>query len=155
MRGLIDSKRINFVWDVPEDLPELEADPIRLRQIVLNLLSNAAKFTEDGEIRLQAFADDDTIVIRVQDSGIGIAPENYSKLFTPFAQADSSNTRAVGGTGLGLPITKWLIEMHQGSIKFASHLHEGTTFHVILPVHQSDEQPTEIPLAQSIIDSIS
>ena len=152
MRSLIDSKRVNFIWEVPEDLPEIEADPIRLRQIVLNLLSNAAKFTEEGEIRLQAFAEDDVMVIKVQDTGIGIAPEDFDKLFTPFAQVDSSNTRTTGGTGLGLPITKWLIEMHQGSINFSSHLYEGTTFHVILPVHQRNESPTEIPLAPPIID---
>ena len=91
-------------------------------------------------------------MLTIFDTGVGIAPEDYDKLFTPFAQADTSNTRTASGTGLGLPITKWLIEMHQGSIKFTSHVHEGTTFHVILPVHQSNEQPTEIPLAQSTID---
>ena len=155
MRSLIDSDYVDFIWDVPQDLPEMEADPIRLRQIVLNLLSNAAKFTEEGEIRLQAYAEDGTVHITIHDTGIGIAPEDFDKLFTPFAQADSSNTRAASGTGLGLPITKWLIEMHQGTIDFASHLTEGTAFHVILPVHQNNEQPMEIPLAQSTIDLIS
>lgn len=155
MRGLIDSERINFIWDVPEDLPKLEADPIRLRQILLNLLSNAAKFTEEGEISVCAFFEADRIHLTVKDSGIGIAQEDYDKLFMPFAQADSSTTRTASGTGLGLPITKWLIEMHEGSITFVSHLNEGTTFHVILPVHQSNDQPTEIPLAQTSIDLVS
>lgn len=155
MRGLIDSERVNLVWDVPEDLPEMEADAIRLRQIMLNLLSNAAKFTEDGEIRLCAFAEDETIHIQVEDTGIGIAPDDFDKLFMPFAQADSSNTRTASGTGLGLPITKWLIEMHQGSINFTSRLNEGTTFHVILPVRQSKDKLTEIPLVQSTADQVS
>ncbi|VAW42839.1 Serine phosphatase RsbU, regulator of sigma subunit, partial [hydrothermal vent metagenome] len=140
MRSLIDSEEVKFIWVVPENLPEIEADPIRLRQIVLNLLSNAAKFTETGEIRLSAYAKDDSIHITVHDTGIGIAPENFDVLFTPFAQVDSSNTRTSSGTGLGLPITKWLTEMHQGSIKFTSQLNEGTTFHVVLPIKQHSDQ---------------
>ena len=151
MRSLINTEQVEFVWDVPEDLPKIEADPIRLRQIVLNLLSNAAKFTDEGEIRLRAYTEDDAVVLMVQDTGIGIAHEDFDKLFTPFAQVDSSDTRTSSGTGLGLPITKWLIEMHQGSINFASHPNEGTTFHVILPVHQSNEQSTEAPLEQSTV----
>lgn len=151
IRGLIDSSRVTLAWDVPQDLPEMQADPIRLRQILLNLLSNAAKFTEDGEIRLRAYAETDQIHIIVEDTGIGIAREDFDKLFMPFAQVDSSTTRTASGTGLGLPITKWLIEMHHGSIKFASRLNEGTTFHVILPVHQRNDQPLEIPLVQSTI----
>ena len=154
-RGLIGSKQIELIWDVPDNLPQIEADPIRLRQILLNLLSNAAKFTEKGEVRLQVYAEDGFIHLIVQDSGIGIATDDYDKLFAPFAQVDSSTTRTMGGTGLGLPITKWLIEMHQGSIDFTSHLNEGTTFHVILPVHQSGKQPTEIPLSQPTIDRVS
>jgi len=118
----------------------------------LNLLSNAAKFTEDGEIRLQAYAEDEAIHLKVSDTGIGIAAKDFDKLFMPFAQVDSSNTRTSSGTGLGLPITKWLIEMHQGTINFTSHLHEGTTFHVILPVRQSKDKPTEIPFVQPTAD---
>lgn len=155
MRGLINNDQVDFIWDVPKDLPEIEADPIRLRQIALNLLSNAAKFTEEGSIKLCAYAEDDAVHLTVQDSGIGIAEEDFDKLFTPFAQADSSNTRAVSGTGLGLPITKWLVEMHQGSINFASRLDEGTTFHVVLPIRQNGTRPSEIPHTQSAIDLVS
>jgi signal transduction histidine kinase len=154
MRSLINDP-VSFVWDVSEDLPEIEADPIRLRQIVLNLLSNAAKFTDEGEVRLHAYADDDHLHLIVQDTGIGIAPEDYDKLFTPFAQADGSNTRTASGTGLGLPITKWLIEMHQGNINFSSQLNVGTTFHVTLPVVQNNIEGTEIPLAPTTIDLVS
>ncbi|MBK8901197.1 MAG: GAF domain-containing protein [Anaerolineaceae bacterium] len=151
IRGLIDSSKVNLVWNVPDDLPEMKADPIRLRQILLNLLSNAAKFTEEGQIRLHAYAESDMIHILVEDTGIGIASEDFDKLFMPFAQVDSSTTRTASGTGLGLPITKWLIEMHHGSINFTSRLNEGTSFHVVLPVHQSNDQPQEIPLVQSTI----
>lgn len=151
IRGLIDSTKVNFIWNVPEDLPEIRVDPIRLRQILLNLLSNAAKFTEEGEIRLHAYTDNDLVHIYVEDTGIGIAAEDYDKLFMPFAQVDSSTTRTASGTGLGLPITKWLIEMHGGSIKFSSRLNEGTTFHVILPVHQDSDTPLEIPLVQTTL----
>ncbi|MCA9916535.1 MAG: GAF domain-containing protein [Anaerolineales bacterium] len=154
MRSLINNQ-VNFVWDVPEDLPQIEADAIRLRQIVLNLLSNAAKFTDEGEIKLQATAENGYMHLVVADSGIGIAPEDYDKLFTPFAQADSSNTRTVSGTGLGLPITKWLIEMHQGTIDFASEPNKGTTFYVTLPILQNKAHATEIPLAPSTIDLVS
>jgi signal transduction histidine kinase len=155
MRSLIDTNRVRFIWEVPEDLPEIDADPIRLRQILLNLLSNAAKFTEDGEIRLQVYAENEKIHFIVKDTGIGIAAKDFDKLFMPFAQADNSNTRTASGTGLGLPITKWLIEMHQGVIKFASNLNEGTTFHVVLPIRQHSKKPTEISLEQSIINSVS
>ncbi|GJM40817.1 MAG: hypothetical protein DHS20C20_10990 [Ardenticatenaceae bacterium] len=150
MRSLI-NEAVDFVWEIPDELPEMEADPIRLRQVVLNLLSNAAKFTNEGEIRLRVNADNDLLHLMVQDTGIGIAPDDYDKLFTPFAQVDSSNTRTTSGTGLGLPITKWLIEMHQGTINFTSQVNEGTTFHVVLPVVQSKELSTESPLVPSTI----
>ena len=126
-------------------------DPVRLRQILLNLLSNAAKFTEEGEIRLHAYTENDMVHIYVEDTGIGIATEDFDKLFMPFAQVDSSTTRTASGTGLGLPITKWLIEMHGGSIKFTSRVNEGSTFHVILPVQQSSDEPMEIPFVQTTI----
>jgi signal transduction histidine kinase len=154
MRSLI-TEPVSFVWDVPEDLPEIEADPIRLRQIVLNLLSNAAKFTDEGEVRLHAYTENGQLHLVVQDTGIGIAPQDYDKLFTPFAQADASNTRTASGTGLGLPITKWLIEMHQGTIAFSSQLNVGSTFHVVLPIVQRNDHATEIPLAPTTIDLVS
>lgn len=156
MRSLI-NENVTFVWDVPENLPEIEADPVRLRQIVLNLLSNAAKFTDSGEILLQARVEDERLHLLIQDTGIGIAQHDYDKLFTPFAQADSSNTRTSSGTGLGLPITKWLVEMHQGNIKFSSQLNKGTMFFVSLPIVQSNgmRNATEIPLAPLNNDPVS
>jgi len=113
----------------------ITADSIRIRQILINLLSNAAKYTDEGEIRLQIQAEDDDIHIIVSDTGSGIAEADFGKIFVAFEQADSSTTRAVGGTGLGLPITKWLVEMHHGQISFESEINKGTTFHVRLPIH--------------------
>ena len=147
VEGLIQPDKINLVWDVDEELPTVEADPLRIRQILLNLLSNAAKYTEEGEVTLKVYKEEHHIHIQVSDTGIGIAPEDYDKVFAAFEQVDSSTTRTVGGTGLGLPITKWLIEMHHGQIYFESELDKGTTFHVLLPttqiVHASDSDVLE------------
>lgn len=135
IRGLIDQENVNLIWNVPEELPVIEADPIRIRQILINLLSNAAKYTSEGEIELRIEPEDDAYLhISVRDTGIGIEEEAFEKIFVAFEQADSSTTRAVGGTGLGLPITKWLVDMHQGHIFFESELNKGTTFHVIMPL---------------------
>jgi signal transduction histidine kinase len=134
VRGLIDVNNIELLWEVSPDLPLIEADPIRIRQILLNLLSNAAKYTPAGQIHLTIKPENEQIHIQVSDTGIGIARQDFDKIFVAFEQADSSTTRAVGGTGLGLPITKWLVEMHQGEIHFESELNKGSTFHVILPV---------------------
>ncbi len=141
--GLIQADKIKLVWDVEPNLPEIEADPLRIRQILLNLLSNASKYTDEGEVRLHIHQEHGHIHIHVSDTGIGIAPEDYDKVFAAFEQADSSTTRAVGGTGLGLPITKWLIEMHQGQIYFDSELHKGSTFHVLLPIKRKATSPDD------------
>lgn len=145
VRPLIDEKRIKFIWDVPTDLPMVTADPVRTRQILINLLSNAVKYTLKGHIQLTIRHDsDDYIHIMVADTGIGIAEKDFDKLFSAFEQVDNSTTRTFGGTGLGLPITKWIIEMHNGEIWFETELKKGTTFHVKLPIEQ-DIQPEEEP----------
>jgi CheY-like chemotaxis protein/anti-sigma regulatory factor (Ser/Thr protein kinase) len=137
IRGLISEKPVKLIWDIEADLPPIEADSIRLRQILLNLLSNAAKFTEKGHIKLSIRqATRRYVDITVQDTGPGVRREDYDKLFRAFEQADASPTRAVGGTGLGLPITKRLVELHRGEIWFESHVGRGTTFTVRLPIHQ-------------------
>ncbi|MBX3056960.1 MAG: GAF domain-containing protein [Anaerolineae bacterium] len=134
VRGLIDPAKIELLWEVQPGLPLIEADPTRVRQILLNLLSNAAKYTPEGHIQLKILQENEHVHIVVHDTGIGIAEADFEKVFVPFEQADSSTTRAVGGTGLGLPITKWLVEMHQGEIYFESELDKGSTFHILLPL---------------------
>jgi PAS domain S-box-containing protein len=115
--------------------PRIETDRTRLRQIVINLVSNAIKFTERGrvEIVVRFNRDEDLLQIEVIDTGIGIAPEHQAVLFQPFTQADSTSTRRYGGTGLGLTITKRLVEMLGGSISFESEPEKGSSFRVTIP----------------------
>ena len=136
VRGLIKTEQVELIWDVAPALPVIEADPVRIRQILLNLLSNAVKYTERGSVRLRIHHAGDSVHIAIRDTGIGIAAEDYDRVFTAFEQVDNTTTRAAGGTGLGLPITRWLVEMHQGQIWFESEVNKGTIFYVRLPVRQ-------------------
>jgi len=117
---------------VPE---KLLSDPVRLRQILLNLVGNAVKFTQTGqvEVALRYDALDQTLEVDVADSGIGVAPEMLAQIFEPFRQGDSSMTRRFGGTGLGLAITKRLVERLGGAITATSEAGRGSLFRVRLP----------------------
>jgi signal transduction histidine kinase/CheY-like chemotaxis protein len=128
-------KKIALTAAVGPDLPMLYTDEVRLLQILNNLLSNAVKFTERGGVTLTAgAAADDRVVISVQDTGIGMSPEDLPQLFTEFYQADSSHTRRYEGTGLGLAITKRLTEALGGSVSVQSEVGIGSTFTLTLPV---------------------
>ncbi|MGB7539352.1 MAG: GAF domain-containing protein [Anaerolineales bacterium] len=145
--GLIKDKPIRLSQFIPDDLPLARADPIRTRQVLLNLLSNASKFTESGSIvveaKLQTSPDDyPEIVVSVSDTGSGIPSEHFPKLFTEFSQVDASPTRRTGGTGLGLSICKRLIEMHGGRIWVDSILGKGSTFYFTLPALQPKAAPS-------------
>jgi signal transduction histidine kinase len=122
-------------------VPPVHADPMRLKQCLLNLLSNACKFTQAGRIELtidhQEVDGEDVIVFNVTDTGVGVSPEQAARLFQPFSQADASTTRKFGGTGLGLSITKNLCEAMGGTISLESELGAGSTFTLRLPVAQS------------------
>jgi signal transduction histidine kinase/DNA-binding response OmpR family regulator/uncharacterized membrane protein affecting hemolysin expression len=123
--------------DCPDDLGVVSADQTRMRQIILNLLSNACKFTENGRVSLVARAEPDDqnpfVSIAVTDTGIGLSPEQIDRLFEEFSQADSSTTRRFGGTGLGLAISRHLARMMGGDIAVESALGEGATFTLRLP----------------------
>ncbi|MDP9900182.1 PAS domain S-box protein [Variovorax ginsengisoli] len=128
-------KRLDFslVWD--DALPAwVHGDAHRLRQVVLNLLGNAIKFTAAGSVRLEAAHHGDTLHLAFRDTGIGIAPERLSAIFDPFAQADASTSRRFGGTGLGTTIARQLVELMGGRIEVESRAGEGSTFHVWLPL---------------------
>lgn len=112
--------------------PRILADPMKLRQCLLNLLSNASKFTRGGTIRLRAFLEEDCLVLAVQDSGVGISPQDMARLFQPFFQASPAS--AAGGTGLGLAITKELCELSGGSLSCRSETGQGSTFEMRLPL---------------------
>lgn len=152
-----EKKRIRLEVHCADDVPELHADPVRLRQILINLAGNAIKFTpENGCVKLSAvrseislhdsgeddgdglgaalmMAPEPAIEFRVSDTGIGIAPDQLQKIFDAFYQVDGSSTREYGGAGLGLAIAKNLVEAHHGLIRVESARDHGTTFYVTLP----------------------
>lgn len=134
---LVARNRNRFQADCPANAGAMVSDETKIRQILLNLLSNAAKFTEGGDIVLRIRRIGDAkgsgIEFTISDSGIGIAEEHLKRIFAPFTQADASTTRKYGGTGLGLSITKRLVELLGGQIEVASRLGQGTTFVVTLP----------------------
>ena len=136
-RPLAEQNKNRLSVDYPRDLPPVEADAMRVRQILLNLLSNACKFTKDGEIRLRAnpiqHDERQFIEFSVTDSGIGMTPDQMTRLFEEFAQADATTARHYGGTGLGLAITRRLCQMMGGDVTVASELGKGSTFTVRLP----------------------
>jgi len=121
------------------------SDPQRLRQILLNLVGNAVKFTASGEVRLRITASEEakTICFSVEDTGVGIAPGKIPSLFAPFVQADSSTTRRFGGSGLGLSIVRRFVDAMNGSIEVESELGKGSTFRVNLPLDGAPDLPVE------------
>jgi two-component system sensor histidine kinase ChiS len=119
---------------IPVDFPLAEADENRLQQILHNLVGNAIKFTYAGEIAISAQQTGDMLSISVKDSGIGIAPEKQERIFEAFEQADGSVARVYGGTGLGLSVTRRLVELHGGTIKVESEVGKGSNFIFTLPI---------------------
>jgi len=133
-------KRLKLHGAVPTDVGDVvQGDPHRLRQILLNLLGNAIKFTERGEVELSCERDGDRVRFKVRDTGIGIAPERQATIFEAFTQADASMSRRFGGTGLGTTIAKQLTELMGGRIWVESTPGIGSTFHVDLPLPVSTE----------------
>jgi signal transduction histidine kinase/CheY-like chemotaxis protein len=132
--GLLEAKHLRLIVEVAGNLPRLLVDPTRIRQVMINLLSNAARFTEQGYIAVRAWHDDGRVVVAVKDTGIGIAAEDLPKMFDPFRQADGSIRRRFGGNGLGLTIAKEIIELHGGNIWVESEVEEGSTFCFSLPL---------------------
>ena len=124
---------VQFVLDIPEHLPIIPADPVRLRQILMNLLSNALKFTDRGTITLGAEAQVPHLHLWVADSGLGIPLDLQERIFEPFVKADRPGKRTEG-IGLGLSITRRLVTLHGGSITLESQPNRGSTFHVYLPL---------------------
>jgi len=146
--ALVKDKPVELQQLVPSDLPTIRGDARRIRQVLLNLVSNAAKFTEQGFIRVEAEAYPTEVLISVADSGIGIPPDKMTMIFEPFTQADASTTRRAGGTGLGLSISKRFTEIHGGRIWVESEVGAGSTFHVAFPLKSPTELFEEIELEE-------
>jgi signal transduction histidine kinase/PAS domain-containing protein len=129
------ASEIALTVDIPDDLPVIRADERMLKQVLLNLLSNALKFTpKGGAVTVQARADGSGgLSFMVKDTGIGIDSKDFDKIFRPFGQVDSSLTRKFEGTGLGLPLTKGLVELHGGTIMLESEVGRGTCVTISLP----------------------
>jgi signal transduction histidine kinase/CheY-like chemotaxis protein len=134
VKKLYESKGLYLETDLPGGLPLIYCDRARIRQILINLLSNSGRFTVTGGVKIRAFKKDGYIVFSVTDTGPGIAPEDQEKLFQPFQQVDSTIRRKYGGSGLGLSICKRFVEMHDGKIWLESKLNEGTTISFQLPL---------------------
>jgi signal transduction histidine kinase len=131
--GLVKDKPVELVVQIPEGLPTIQGDRRRIRQIFLNLISNAVKYTENGKVTICGEQRDDEVHISIKDTGIGIAEEDFDKVFETYRQAQH-NLENVVSTGLGLPITKRLVELHTGQIWFESVVGEGSTFHISFPI---------------------
>jgi signal transduction histidine kinase/DNA-binding response OmpR family regulator/uncharacterized protein YigA (DUF484 family) len=147
--------------DIAPDLPLIHSDQDKLRQIMLNLLSNSAKFTQEGAITIRARSDGEKLAVDVIDTGIGISEEAMGRVFEEFQQADSSTTRQYGGTGLGLPISKHLAQLLGGDLLLESEAGVGSTFTIVIPVDieqvHADSQPAadESPGTDSFPDRMA
>jgi signal transduction histidine kinase len=132
--ALAAEKQLALEVDVSVDLPRGRGDERRLTQVLMNLVSNAIKFTEAGSVRVRARVEDGSFVVAVSDTGVGIAPEDRERVFEEFQQVDSSSTRRKGGTGLGLAIARRIVELHGGRIWVESTPGQGSTFAFTLPL---------------------
>jgi signal transduction histidine kinase/CheY-like chemotaxis protein len=135
VQPLFQSKHLSLETTIQADLPPVWCDSTRIREVLLNLLSNAGRFTAEGGVTIQAAQEDNRLIVRVRDTGPGIAVADQRKLFQPFQQVDNSIRRKYGGTGLGLSISKAFVELHQGQMWVESEVGAGTTFIFYLPIH--------------------
>jgi PAS domain S-box-containing protein len=156
-KGLVKEKSIQLLQRIPADMPPVRGDTMRVRQILLNLISNAAKFTEVGSITIESLVQKGPTgkleaLINVIDTGPGISAEDQKKLFQAFSQVDGSATRKTGGTGLGLSICANLIQLQGGRIGVQSQVGKGSTFWFTLPLYYQPEQT--IPEGKKVVLAI-
>jgi len=143
LEPITNQKGQELVRDIEHDLPVLQADKDRIRQIVENLINNAIKFTDPGgRIVVKANAQDGNLIIEVKDNGYGIAKKRRSRLFEPYYTFDTRSDN-LGGLGLGLPLSKMLIEAHGGQIWLKSHKGKGSTFSFSMPLQLNKHHPEE------------
>ncbi len=144
--GLVGTKPIELKRDTPDTLPMVIGDPLRVRQVLINLYSNATKFTEEGTITLGVTTQAETVTISVEDTGPGIAPHNLEQIFEAFQQGESGRKQQRAGAGLGLAISKQLLDLMKGDIWVESEIGKGSIFYIQLPrYHMSaDDEWTEV-----------
>ncbi len=152
--GLTTNKMVKLHLDIPPDLPIINGDKTRIRQILLNLLGNAAKYTDEGSITLKIRVEGQNFVkISVIDTGIGIREQDFERIFEEFQQTQEAFDLRKVGTGLGLPITKNFIELHGGQIWIESEYKKGSTFHFTLPITPNPENSN--PQIGTILDKVA
>jgi len=153
-RSLVEARGLALRTEIEPDLPQLWVDPTRIRQVLFNLLNNAARFTERGSVTVSVRQQDEegeAVVFAVADTGLGIAPEDIPHIFEEFQQADGSTRRRHGGAGLGLAISRRFVELHGGHIWVESQVGQGSTFYFSLPAGRADliavpgSRPMEAP----------
>jgi signal transduction histidine kinase/CheY-like chemotaxis protein len=143
--SLFEEKSLKLQKNIPENLPLISGDEDKLIQVVINLLSNAVKFTDKGSVVLEAYLDNNQVIVEVQDTGVGIADEDKHKIFERFRQAGDTLTDKPKGTGLGLPICREIIEHHGGIIWMRSEPNVGSTFFFSVPLMGQDgQQPIKL-----------
>jgi signal transduction histidine kinase len=149
LRPQIAERGLEFDFEVPVGLPLVRANPVRLEQVVLNLLGNAVKFTEAGRVGVRAWRQCERVCLSISDTGVGIAPEHLELIFQEFRRVEPSGRR-VGGTGLGLAISRRLLELMGASIRVESAVGVGSTFTIELPLAAAEApQPEEEPALQA------
>ena len=141
-RPILQNEQVRLVFEEPEPVVRLYTDDKRVAQILRNFISNALKFTPRGEVRVRARVDDeDLVTFAVSDTGIGIAPEHLCSMFKDFMQLDSPLQRRLGGTGLGLSLSRRFAEMLGGEVSVESELGVGSTFFLCIPAHLHGTEP--------------
>ncbi len=150
--GLIKGKPITLTSEIEPNLPIVHVDRTRIRQVLLNLLSNAAKFTDEGSITVRACRRGNDVSISIQDTGIGIPADKHALIFEEFRQVEEDSGRTYQGTGLGLAISKRIIEMHGGTITVDSTPGIGSTFTFTVPIAPSKTAPELDPSVQVVLD---
>ena len=141
---LIGDKNLTLINDIPTDVKMVDADENRVQQIMHNLLGNAIKFTEEGSVRVYAEEEDGYLAISISDTGIGIPKDKFGVIFETFQQGDGSTAREFGGTGLGLSVTKSLVDIHGGTVGVESEIGEGSIFTFTLPLSGVDRSEVKV-----------
>jgi signal transduction histidine kinase/CheY-like chemotaxis protein len=154
--NLFQNKPVEFIVTIADDLPEIQIDRTRIRQVIINLINNAQRFTSQGSVTFCVYADESAVVFRVEDTGIGIPPDQIHLIFDEFFQVDYSLSRANGGAGLGLAITRRFIEAHNGRLQVESQEGVSSVFTFTLPLprpspsHQQQVQKPDEIISESL-----